>query len=108
MMSVFTFPNRGRNLHLSSSHAWITATGTNENWVDFFQGQIGQGRSSPSRHQMVFYHAKTILCKQSFACKLLQVESTQNIPRMGNISAIKTETLLRVEERRKISEAKSD
>jgi hypothetical protein len=35
---MFTFPNRGRNLHLSSRHTWNTATGTHEKWVDFFQG----------------------------------------------------------------------
>jgi hypothetical protein len=55
---------------------------------------------------MVFYHAKTVLCKQSLAYKLLQVESTETTSRMGNISAVKTET--RVEERRAISETNSD
>jgi hypothetical protein len=38
MMSVFTFPDRGRNLYLSSSHTWITGTGTNEKRADFVQG----------------------------------------------------------------------
>jgi len=55
---------------------------------------------------MVFYHAKTVLCQQSLACKLLQVESTETISRMENISAVKTET--RVEESRTISKANSD
>jgi len=40
-----------------------------------------------------FHQTKTILCEQRLACKLLQVESTETVPRMGSISAVKTETL---------------
>jgi hypothetical protein len=55
---------------------------------------------------MLFYHAKTTVCEQSLDCKLLQAESTETVTRMGNTSAVKTET--RGEEKRTISETKSD